>query len=211
MDVDNSVSFFLGSIFSKAEDKAAIDISNGSRDWDEELGCKINSKIKTLLIHKWVEVTATAGAKAEATAGARAGLGLREEWPSRKSKENHFAYIRLIKRKSDQELENLFAIDPAIEVSRGRARTEGWSCPGWTVGYRGYVSEKNNRRREGEGGLPRDPVIMRKTTGGEEGGLTKGSSYEIAKGWDETDAELDDNGFELNASTDTKVRKPMVD
>ncbi|CAH7672528.1 hypothetical protein PPACK8108_LOCUS7347 [Phakopsora pachyrhizi] len=33
--------------------------------------------------------------------GRLAGGGLRKEWPSRKSKESHFAYIKLFKRKSD--------------------------------------------------------------------------------------------------------------
>ncbi|CAH7673648.1 hypothetical protein PPACK8108_LOCUS8531 [Phakopsora pachyrhizi] len=187
----------------------AIDISNGSRDWDEELGCKINSKIKTLLIHKWVEVTATAGAKAEGN-HVPAGWRAKEEWPSRKSKENHFAYIRLIKRKSDQELENLFAIDPAIEVSRGLKAGVGRQNQ-FAIDL--VIEDSRYWRKKttgGEKGRVAYPGIQ-KTTGGEEGGLTKGSSYEIAKGWDETDAELDDNGFELNASTDTKVRKPMVD
>ncbi|KAI8454663.1 hypothetical protein BY996DRAFT_6533302 [Phakopsora pachyrhizi] len=50
---------------------------------------KINSKIKTQLIFKQ---------------GRLVSGGLREEWPSRKSKESHFAYIRLIKRKTDSWL-----------------------------------------------------------------------------------------------------------
>ncbi|CAH7673340.1 hypothetical protein PPACK8108_LOCUS8230 [Phakopsora pachyrhizi] len=49
---------------------------------------KINSKIKTQLIFKQ---------------GRLVSGGLREEWPSRKSKESHFAYIRLIKRKTDPD------------------------------------------------------------------------------------------------------------